>query len=244
MSEKYVFVRRDSRASNSIGKILLDDLHNLRWDTISGGFQARQPSVYLFGTVCCTKIIAENFGHSGLHGPCPHDIKVCITKKDNLPKIYTQLAAQAGSKPASNRRKPLTKAEKASRLYLIWGTPPKNKIDLSHPLLPEEYYTLQLILDFIRHCKKRKLHWAILSPTHGVWKDGVKKIGSEKRLREASSDEQEALIKQIQQCAMEYKKLLVYSGRCYDRTDLHRELIQKVNDYNRISLLNSFLDIR
>jgi hypothetical protein len=39
--------------------------------------------LYLHGYVMCDQLIAGHLAHSCQHGPAPHRIKVCITKKGN-----------------------------------------------------------------------------------------------------------------------------------------------------------------
>lgn len=77
------------------------DISNLRWDTVSGGQHIPTGTYDLYGTVTCTK--AKGIDHSGIHGKCPHEIKVCILKKDN-PKVYKILAKRAGEKPKESWR--------------------------------------------------------------------------------------------------------------------------------------------
>ena len=256
MNEKPVWVRRQAD-DYRIGKVSLKNIRDLQWRNQSGGVQAMQMDDYLFCKVFCNQIEAGDFGHSCAHlspyfeyekdgsKKYIHDILVCILKKDN-PDLYLSLAEQAGSKPESKRRKPLTKAEKASRLYLIWGIPNKKPMDsyFIQDVLPEEYYTNSLILNFIRRCGKRKLNWAILSPSHGVWQLGNKKSGIEKYLRDATPDEMEELVHQIDQCAANYKKLLIYSGRPYDQTDLHNNVIQQTQEHDKVCWIDCFDDIR
>ena len=48
-----------------------------------GGVQHRANRYYLHGYVMCNRMIAGELAHSCEHGPPPHRIKVCITKKGN-----------------------------------------------------------------------------------------------------------------------------------------------------------------
>ena len=241
MSEKYVVVRREPKGRE--GRVRLDDIRDLHWDIITGGRQALLPDFWLFGYVLCTEVQADDFGHSGIHGPCPHNIKICINKKDN-PKFYNLLAEEAGEKPESLKRKPLSKAEKAGMLYLMWGIPNKDDEYPEYSALPEEYYKDYLIGRFILRCKKRKLNWAILSPSHGVWKPEVPNIGLEKYLRDAKDDEIAELIKQIDQIALNYKEIIIYSGRAYDRSDLHKNLIKRAHEKEKFYGVETFDDVR
>jgi hypothetical protein len=61
----------------------LSDIDNLHLSNISGGIQQIANRPYVHGYVRCNGMIDGELAHSGQHGPCPHAIKVCITKKDN-----------------------------------------------------------------------------------------------------------------------------------------------------------------
>jgi hypothetical protein len=94
-----VKVRREP-GDYRIASYPLDAVENPHWDRVSGGVQAPAPRDLLYGYVMCNEMIAGEVAHSGLHaGPCPHNIKVCILKKDNEPTVYAQLAEEAGPKP-------------------------------------------------------------------------------------------------------------------------------------------------
>jgi hypothetical protein len=77
-NEPIVEVRRQWN-DYRIGRCRLNDVEGLHWsDYGSGGFYAPQ----LHGYVFCDQIVGE-IGHSCQHGPPPHRIKVCITKRGN-----------------------------------------------------------------------------------------------------------------------------------------------------------------
>ncbi len=77
----------------------VDQLENVHWDRISGGVEAVAPQPFLHGYVMCTEMLEGELGHSGVHGPCPHRIKVCITKKGNDRAVFDRLVEMAGPKP-------------------------------------------------------------------------------------------------------------------------------------------------
>ena len=216
-----VIVRRQPTGSE--GRVRFDAIRDLRWDYVSGGVKAKLADYYLHCNVYCDQVDGKYFGHSGVHGPCPHDIKVCITKTGNSRDVYDLLAKRAGSKPPSRIRCPFSKEEKASRLYLMWGKPMPSLQGLNivaSPILAEEYYKEDLIANFIKRCKERSLNWAILSPCHGVWKSTDKNLPNEKTLAQATANEKNALISQIQTCSTAYQTILLYSGRLYDRSEI------------------------
>lgn len=83
----------------------VDRVFRPRWDNETGGVQRGTGRLYLFAYVMCDEMLGGELGHSCRHGPPPHEIKVCITKAGNDPKVYAALAARAGSKEAVLERK-------------------------------------------------------------------------------------------------------------------------------------------
>ena len=79
-------------------EVHLEDLRHIHWDPISGGFVATAPQPFIHARVSCTDVEGD-IAHSCLHGPPPHEIKVCVVKKDNSPEIYRSLLELAGPKP-------------------------------------------------------------------------------------------------------------------------------------------------
>ncbi|HHY32804.1 MAG TPA: hypothetical protein GX515_07250 [Firmicutes bacterium] len=73
----------------------LKDLTGIHWDVVSGGCQAPAPRPFIHAYVQCDAMIEGELAHSGVHGPCPHTIKVCIVKKDNDPKVFARLVQVA-----------------------------------------------------------------------------------------------------------------------------------------------------
>ena len=89
-----VYVRRD-RNDRGIGRVQWVDLHDPRWDTVSGGAQVENPLPLLHGYVWCDKVRGK-IGHSCAHGPGPHNIKVCMLREDNSNCIWRRLLDLAG----------------------------------------------------------------------------------------------------------------------------------------------------
>ena len=107
MLDTTVIVRRQPN-NYQTAKYLLSSFEEPHWDTVSGGVQTimfDQPFIY--GYVICNDAVEGEVAHSGAHGPCPHRIKVCALKKDNLP-IYSTLLELAGPRPLTERSKPTT----------------------------------------------------------------------------------------------------------------------------------------
>ena len=59
------------------------DVEEWHWSSMSGGVRRRANGYYLHGYVWCDAMIAGRLGHTCMHGPPPHRIKVCVTKKGN-----------------------------------------------------------------------------------------------------------------------------------------------------------------
>ena len=89
-----VYVRRDWN-DRGLGRVRWADLHALRWDTISGGAQVENLLPSLHAYVWCDKV-RGNIGHSCVHGPGPHNIKVCMLRDDNSRRIWRCLVDLAG----------------------------------------------------------------------------------------------------------------------------------------------------
>ena len=89
-----LYVRRDWD-DRGLGRVRWSDLHAPRWDTVSGGAQVENPLPLIHAYVWCDKV-RGNIGHSGAHGPGPHNIKVCMLRDDNSRRIWRRLLDLAG----------------------------------------------------------------------------------------------------------------------------------------------------
>jgi hypothetical protein len=85
-----VQVRRQWNDMDRIATYRLADMADLHWSRVSGGIGRRAPQAFLHAYVMCDAILSGDLAHSCRHGPPPHRIKVCITKKDN-PAIFPEL---------------------------------------------------------------------------------------------------------------------------------------------------------
>lgn len=104
-----VRIRRQFNDSK-IGTVDFLCLSGFKWDYISGGVQSFAPQPFIHAYVWCDAIEGD-FSHSGIHGPCPHNIKVVIVKKDNTPEVWQKILKEAGPRPEIRRSKPY-KADK------------------------------------------------------------------------------------------------------------------------------------
>lgn len=104
-SQEYVWVRRQVNDYRT-AMYPLDALEDPHWDNVSGGSRITQTQDFIFGYVICNAMLKGELAHFGLHGPCPHRIKVCVLKKDN-PEVIEKLIQIVGRQPRrfSNRRK-------------------------------------------------------------------------------------------------------------------------------------------
>jgi hypothetical protein len=78
----------------------LDGLSGIHWDTLSGGAKRRAPQPFIHAYVMCDAMLAGEIAHSGLHGSCPHEIKVCVVAQDNSAQMMRALRSLAGPKPS------------------------------------------------------------------------------------------------------------------------------------------------
>jgi hypothetical protein len=81
--EPVVMVRRRWNDRWRIAAYRISDISGLHWSKMSGGLMHRAPRHFLHGYVACDEKIGGKLAHSCKHGPPPHRIKVCITKKGN-----------------------------------------------------------------------------------------------------------------------------------------------------------------
>ena len=89
-----VYVRRD-RDDRGLGRVRWPDLHDPRWDTMSGGAQVENPLPLIHAYVWCDKVRGR-IGHSCAHGAGPHNIKVCMLREDNTRRVWGRLLALVG----------------------------------------------------------------------------------------------------------------------------------------------------
>ena len=82
-----------------IGEVPFSKLWAFDWRRTSGGVQAPAPFPFASAMVVCTDVDGE-IAHSGTHGPCPHDIRVCINKSDQDPAVWAKILQAAGPRPA------------------------------------------------------------------------------------------------------------------------------------------------
>jgi hypothetical protein len=88
-SESIIHVRRQWNDYRN-ASYKLADIDGLHWTAYSGGVRQRAPREFLHGYVRCDAMLSGMVAHSGLHGPCPHRIKVCIVKSAN-PSTFAHL---------------------------------------------------------------------------------------------------------------------------------------------------------
>lgn len=105
-----VWVRRQF-SSRKHAAYRLADVEEWHWSSISGGVRRRANGFYLHGYVWCDALIAGKLGHSCIHGPPPHRIKVCVTKKGNEAG-WTAIEAAA---PMSDKPEPRPKRKRRGR---------------------------------------------------------------------------------------------------------------------------------
>ena len=89
-----VYVRRDWD-DRGLGRVRWPDLHDPRWDTMSGGAQVENLLPLIHAYVWCDKVRGR-IGHSCAHGAGPHNIKVCMLREDNTRRVWGRLLALVG----------------------------------------------------------------------------------------------------------------------------------------------------
>lgn len=89
-----VVVRRTWNDAGRTATIPLSKIQRLHWNRWSGGIRSFAPQAFIHGYVSCDEL-AGNIAHSGVHGECPHLIKICITKVDNKIGIFNEIKKRA-----------------------------------------------------------------------------------------------------------------------------------------------------
>ena len=84
-SDDAVIAVRRQWNDRRIATYRLRDISELQWGRTSGGTRARTPQLFVHGYVMCDAMIGGKLAHSCSHGPAPHRIKVCLTRKGNNP---------------------------------------------------------------------------------------------------------------------------------------------------------------
>lgn len=97
----------------------IDDLDGWHWDTISGGVNAVAPQPFVHAYGWCDGMIHGEIAHSGIHGPCPHRIKLCLTKTDNQ-AVWSEVLRRAGPRPP----KPKDRTHETKKLFRGRGLSP------------------------------------------------------------------------------------------------------------------------
>lgn len=80
-----------------IGEVDIDKLEGWHWNFLSGGVRSRSPRPFVCAYVSCMDVEGD-IAHSGVHGDCPHSIKVVLVKADNR-KNWSMIEEKVGSKP-------------------------------------------------------------------------------------------------------------------------------------------------
>ena len=62
---------------------------------MAGGTQIESRRPFMYGYVWCDKVRGD-IAHSCIHGPPPHNIKVCLVKQDNSRDVWNRLIQIAG----------------------------------------------------------------------------------------------------------------------------------------------------
>jgi hypothetical protein len=81
-TEPVVWVRRHWNDWRD-AKYRIADVAGWHMSDVSGGINQSAPRPFIHAYVRCDGMIEGELAHSGSHGPCPHMIKVCVTKKMN-----------------------------------------------------------------------------------------------------------------------------------------------------------------
>jgi len=96
--ETVVHVRRHW-SDYRIGSVRLKDLSGFHWSRTGGGeirgLGSVAPRPFLHARMWCDRLVDGEISHSCRHGPPPHQVIVCIVKKDNQRQTYEAVKALA-----------------------------------------------------------------------------------------------------------------------------------------------------
>src|SRR5262249_7056213 len=99
--ELFVSVRRQPD-DWKIATYELQKISGLHVATGGGGVQ-RRSAMHVYGYVLCDEMVNGELEHSCQHGPPPHQIKVCVTRKYNK-RVWPQIIEIVGAKPKRSFR--------------------------------------------------------------------------------------------------------------------------------------------
>ena len=117
---EYVWVRRQWNDARRLGKVPLSALRKPRWDVLSGGLNHWTPQPFIHAYMMCDSVVEGRIGHSCRHGPPPHEVKVCVTRKGNNSRVFARLLEMVGPKPRNSRR-----PQRRLRVTPLAGPPPR-----------------------------------------------------------------------------------------------------------------------
>lgn len=100
-----IYVTR-SKGDYKSATVKLKNLSDFHWGTTSGGARVYTGNYNLYAYMYCNEIEEGEIGHSGIHGPCPHYIKVYISKGSNE-KYFKYMSEEAGKKPENPNKNAL-----------------------------------------------------------------------------------------------------------------------------------------
>jgi hypothetical protein len=86
-----------------IAEVDYEKIRNIHWDRLSGGVNVPAPQYFIHGYIWRDDYEGE-LAHSCQHGKGPHYIKICITKTDNEPTVFSKVQNEVGPKPRYVKR--------------------------------------------------------------------------------------------------------------------------------------------
>ena len=99
MQASVVYVaRQPGGVSAAVPLSALRDFHTR---TQSGGRGEATYFPHLYARVSCTDVDNPDFGHSGSHGPCPHEIVVCVESTERE-DVWNAICDLAGYHPPTS----------------------------------------------------------------------------------------------------------------------------------------------
>ncbi len=93
-----------------IGSVPLGALRGFHWREFSRGVSTPSPRPILYARMWCDALVDGDIAHSCEYGAGPHEILVCIIKKDNVKSVIAEVQQRAEKGAENYQRQFDTKA--------------------------------------------------------------------------------------------------------------------------------------
>ena len=149
--EELIVVTRQ-KVDHRSATVKWDNLSGVHWGTTSGGVRRYTGTQGIYAYMTCTDIEDGEISHSGIHGPCPHNIKVYIPSGANK-EYYKYIAKEAGERPKSPYQEALGTTVKVRKI--VEKQPGITAVEVAE-ILAEEGIRKKTVANSVRYLKRFK----------------------------------------------------------------------------------------